>query len=121
MNEHRRADDTGGVSSRPVARVLTLRQFSTVLALVLTLVTLLQTVGLKFVADSYIDQRIKIHNGDSKAHEGTIAQAVQDGDRLHRQFEELRREISDATKAMNDTNQRLARIEGALQARPVGR
>lgn len=121
MNEHRRVDDTGGVSQRPVARVMTLRQFSVVLGLALTIVTLLQTIGLKFVADSYIDQRIKIHNGDSKAHEGTIAQAVQDGDRLHQQLQELRRDIADATKAMNDTNQRLARLEGALQARPVGR
>jgi hypothetical protein len=121
MNEHRRVDDTGELRNRVVARVMTLRQFAVVLSLALTIVTLLQTIGLKFVADSYIDQRVKIHNGDSKAHEGTIAQAVQNGDRLNGQFEGLRREIADATKAMNDTNQRLARIEGALQARPVGR
>lgn len=113
-SEHRRADDSNGMAARPVARVVTLKQLWGIVTAILTLVTLLQTLGLKFVADSYIDQRIKIHNGDPKAHEGTIASAIQDSDRLHRQLDELRRDINDATKAMNDTNQRLARIEGAL-------
>jgi hypothetical protein len=116
MNERRRAEDEA-FTPGGIARVLTLKQFSVILGLVLTIVTLLQTVGLKFLADSYIDQRIKIHNVDPRAHEGAIAMAVQDSDRLHVSLEELKREIGDATKAMNNTNERLARIEGALAAR----
>jgi hypothetical protein len=111
--EHRRADDTGALA-RPLARVVSVKQLAAIVGLLLAVVTLIQTLGLKFVADSYIDQRIRVHNIDARAHEGAIAAAVQDGDRVHLQLETLRRDLAEATKTMNDTNQRLARLEGVL-------
>jgi hypothetical protein len=115
VNDRRHTDDA--LVPGAVSRVVTMKQLVAILSFVLLVVTLLQTLGLKFVADSYIDQRIRIHSVDPKAHEGAIAMAVADADRLHGQLEGLRRDVGEATKAINATNERLARIEGALAVR----
>jgi hypothetical protein len=109
MTPERRHDDKGGT----VERVLTLKQMTAVLAFV----AVLQTIGGKFVIDSYIDSRVKVHNLDPSAHVGAlvaIPSAARDRADLATQLDAVRRDLGEATKAMNDTNQRLARIEGAL-------
>lgn len=103
-HEKRRASDF-----EPQARVFTTKQMFAVLAFIATA----QAVGGKFVIDSYIDARVGVHDRNPNAHAGIMAQKVD----AQKDGEEVRRQFQTVNEKLDATNQRLSRIEGALQAR----
>jgi hypothetical protein len=112
-------EDTGSNKKRrladlaPVNMVFTPRQ----MAAVLGLVALLQTIGGKFVIDSYIDKRVEVHDRSPIAHSGMFAQKA---DSQH-DGEEVKRKLEEVSRQLNTTNERLAKIEGAISAGRGGR
>jgi hypothetical protein len=90
----------------PPPRLFSVKQMAGILGLI----ALLQTLGGKFIIDSYIDARIKTHDRDPAAHAGIMAakaETQKDGEEVRRQFQTL-------NEKLDATNQRLARIEGSL-------
>jgi len=102
VNDHehplRRAEDHDGGPPR----VFTMKQ----MAAILGLVALLQTVGGKFVIDSYIDARIKFHDRDPNAHAGIMAGKAD--------IEKLTDHLERIEVKIDVNSQRLSRIEGAI-------
>ena len=115
MTDHRRLDDSDGTAVRPLARVITLKQLAGILAFV----AVLQTIGGKFVIDSYIDSRVKVHDENTYAHMNNKAIEVHSVifAEMKADREAYSRRMEEVTRLANDTNQRLARIEGALSGK----
>ena len=107
-----RARRTG--AAPPPVRVLTWKQVGVLLGLLSTI----WGAGGKWVVDQYIAQQLAAHNSDSRAHVEKF--------QVYAQLSEARADRSEINarldafmKELQDTNQRLARIEGALGvARP---
>ena len=104
-----RSGKAGRRSEDIPTRVLTVPQVAALIAIV----SGLQALGGGLLAQAYVDSRIAIHNRAPEAHAGIMAAKADtqhDGD-------EIRRQLAAINDKIDATNQRLSRIEGALDRR----